>query len=76
MATRTAITADTTADRQTGLETARRATSDTEVSIHARVIAENNDCKWCGGDLSGRVENVDGVTKVAVECDDCRRDYV
>ncbi|MFB6176974.1 MAG: hypothetical protein ABEI99_07515 [Halobaculum sp.] len=76
MTTRTVTTTDAGSDVHTGLETADETTETTGVSTHARVIAENNECKWCGGPLSGRVESTDGVAEVTVDCDDCGRDYV
>ncbi len=75
MTARTVTTAGAGLDGRTGLETDVHS-DDTGVSIHARVIAEANDCKWCGGDLSGRVETAAGSATAAVTCDDCGRDYV
>jgi DNA-directed RNA polymerase subunit M/transcription elongation factor TFIIS len=48
-----------------------------EVATHARVVAENNDCGWCGGSLVGEtVESDDGRLEVSVTCEECGHDYV
>jgi hypothetical protein len=47
------------------------------VTLHARVVAERNDCEWCDGNLTGRaVPTADRGSEVSVTCDDCGHDYV
>lgn len=72
--------ADTTRSAQT-TDAASAAPSlegeKTGTAIHAQIIAERNDCKWCGGCLSGEaVERADGTVAAAVDCEDCGRKYV
>jgi hypothetical protein len=47
-------------------------TADGAAAAHARVIAADRSCRWCGGRLHAGAD--DGT--VAVVCTDCGRDFV
>jgi hypothetical protein len=43
---------------------------------HAEIIAERNDCKWCGGRLDGDVEVRSNEPRACVVCADCGNRYL